>query len=97
MSRNLLLALAGLTLLSACGVAGGLDRPAPMWNKERAQAADARRTAEACQRQIQNNAQRRHCAENATSSTRTITETTITPNALPSQNAPPGSATSPGN
>ena len=94
MSKGLVLAFAALTLLSACGVSGGLDRPPPMWNKERAQAADARRQAELCARQIQTSTQRRHCTQ-AQSATTTITETTIQPTPLPSSNAPPGSATSP--
>jgi predicted small lipoprotein YifL len=47
MSR-LLLGLAALTLVSACGVKGGLDRPDPLWNSE-----DAMRRE--CQRQIDNN------------------------------------------
>ncbi len=93
MSKGLVLAFAALTLLSACGVSGGLDRPAPMWNKERAEAADARRQAELCARQIQTSTQRRHCTSAA--GTRTITDTTILPTPLPSANAPPGSATTP--
>ncbi|QGZ96042.1 LPS translocon maturation chaperone LptM [Terricaulis silvestris] len=47
MSR-LLLGLVALTLVSACGVKGGLDRPDPLWNSE-----DAIRRE--CQRQIENN------------------------------------------
>lgn len=47
MSR-LLLAVAGLTLVSACGVRGDLERPDPLWNSEEA----IRRE---CQRQLENN------------------------------------------
>jgi hypothetical protein len=47
MSR-ILLALAALTLASACGIKGDLDRPDPLWNSE-----DAIRRE--CQRQIENN------------------------------------------
>jgi predicted small lipoprotein YifL len=47
MSRALL-GLVALTLLSACGVRGGLDRPDPLWNSE-----DAIRRE--CQRQLENN------------------------------------------
>jgi predicted small lipoprotein YifL len=48
MSR-LLLALAALTVVSACGIKGDLERPDPMWNSE-----DAIRRE--CERQIENNA-----------------------------------------
>jgi predicted small lipoprotein YifL len=47
MSR-VLLGLAALTLLSACGVRGDLARPDPLWNSE-----DAIRRE--CQRQLENN------------------------------------------
>jgi predicted small lipoprotein YifL len=47
MSRVILGFLA-LTMLSACGVRGSLDRPDPLWNSE-----DAIRRE--CQRQIENN------------------------------------------
>ena len=94
MSKGLVFAFAALTLLASCGVAGSLDRPPPMWNRERAEAADARRQAELCARQIQTSTQRRHCAQ-AQSSTTAITETTILPAPLPSANQPPGSATQP--
>ncbi len=47
MSR-LLLGLVALTLLSACGVKGGLDRPDPLWNSDEAIRAE-------CQRQLENN------------------------------------------
>ena len=47
MSR-LLLALAALTLVSACGIKGDLERPDPMWNSE-----DAIRRE--CERQMENN------------------------------------------
>ena len=47
MSR-LLLALAALTAVSACGIKGDLERPDPMWNSE-----DAIRRE--CERQIENN------------------------------------------
>lgn len=49
MSR-LLLALAALTLVTACGIKGDLDRPDPLWNSE-----DAIRRE--CQRQLDNNEQ----------------------------------------
>ena len=42
MSR-LLLGFAALTLLSACGVQGELERPDPLWNKERAIEVECRR------------------------------------------------------
>jgi predicted small lipoprotein YifL len=35
MSR-IVLALTALTLLSACGIKGDLDRPDPLWNREEA-------------------------------------------------------------
>jgi predicted small lipoprotein YifL len=47
MSRTIL-ALAALTMLTACGVRGDLDRPDPLWNREEA----IRRE---CQRQLENN------------------------------------------
>jgi len=47
MSR-LLLALAALTAVSACGIKGDLDRPDPLWGS-----ADAIRRE--CQRQIDEN------------------------------------------
>ncbi len=47
MSR-LLIALAALTALSACGIKGDLERPDPMWNSE-----DAIRRE--CERQMENN------------------------------------------
>jgi predicted small lipoprotein YifL len=47
MSR-IILALAALTMLAACGVKGDLDRPDPLWNAE-----DAIRRE--CQRQLENN------------------------------------------
>lgn len=47
MSR-LMLALAALTMVSACGIRGDLARPDPLWNSEEA----IRRE---CQRQIENN------------------------------------------
>jgi predicted small lipoprotein YifL len=43
-----LLALAALTLVSACGVKGDLERPDPLWNSEEA----IRRE---CERQLENN------------------------------------------
>jgi hypothetical protein len=42
MSR-LLLGFAALTLLTACGVQGQLERPDPLWNKERAIEVECRR------------------------------------------------------
>lgn len=42
------LALAALTLLSACGIRGGLERPDPLWDSEQA----IRRE---CERQAANN------------------------------------------
>jgi hypothetical protein len=51
------LALAGATLISSCGVQGGLERPDPLWNREEA----IRRE---CQRQADNNEpQDARCAE----------------------------------
>ncbi len=47
MSR-VILGLLALTMLSACGVKGDLDRPDPMWNSD-----DAIRRE--CQRQAENN------------------------------------------
>jgi predicted small lipoprotein YifL len=47
MSR-IMLALAALTMLAACGVKGDLDRPDPLWNAD-----DAIRRE--CQRQLENN------------------------------------------
>jgi len=45
---RLLLALAALTVVSACGIKGDLERPDPMWNSE-----DAIRRE--CERQMENN------------------------------------------
>jgi predicted small lipoprotein YifL len=45
-----LLALAALTMISACGIKGDLERPDPLWNSENA----IRRE---CERQIANNEQ----------------------------------------
>jgi hypothetical protein len=47
MSR-FVLGLLALTMVSACGIKGDLDRPDPLWNSEEA----IRRE---CQRQIDNN------------------------------------------
>jgi predicted small lipoprotein YifL len=47
MSR-IILALAAVVTLSACGVRGDLERPDPLWNSE-----DAIRRE--CQRQLENN------------------------------------------
>jgi predicted small lipoprotein YifL len=47
MSR-VILGLLALTMLSACGVKGDLDRPDPLWNSD-----DAIRRE--CQRQAENN------------------------------------------
>jgi predicted small lipoprotein YifL len=56
MSR-VLLGLAALTLLSACGIKGDLERPDPLWNRE-----DAIRRE--CERQAANNeAQDPRCAQ----------------------------------
>ena len=56
MSR-IMLALAALTMLAACGVKGDLDRPDPLWNS-----ADAIRRE--CQRQLENNErQAARCAQ----------------------------------
>lgn len=46
--KRTMLALAALTLLSACGVRGDLERPDPLWNSEEA----IRRE---CARQRENN------------------------------------------
>lgn len=51
MSRTKCMALLGfaaLTLLSACGVQGSLERPDPLWNSEEA-------IRQECERQIENN------------------------------------------
>lgn len=62
MSR-VVLALTALTLLAACGVKGGLDRPDPLWNSE-----DAIR--QECQRQLENNErQDPRCAQYQTGAT----------------------------
>jgi predicted small lipoprotein YifL len=62
MSR-LLLALAALTVLSACGIKGDLDRPDPMWNS-----ADAIRRE--CERQRDNNEEQdARCAQYQTGAT----------------------------
>ncbi len=45
---RLLLGIALLTLVSACGIKGDLDRPDPLWNRDEA----IRRE---CQRQIEEN------------------------------------------
>lgn len=47
MSRAML-ALVALTLVSACGIKGDLDRPDPLWNSD-----DAIRRE--CQQQVENN------------------------------------------
>ncbi len=47
MSRALL-ALTVLTLVSACGIKGNLDRPDPMWNRDAA-------IRQECARQLENN------------------------------------------
>jgi hypothetical protein len=41
------LALAGLILLSSCGVPGGLERPDPLWNREEAIRRECARKAAA--------------------------------------------------
>lgn len=43
-----LLALAALTLVTACGVKGDLERPGPLWNSEEAIRSE-------CQRQLESN------------------------------------------
>ena len=45
MSR-VLLGLVALTLLSACGIKGGLERPDPLWNSEEAIRNECQRQAE---------------------------------------------------
>ncbi len=45
------LALAGLILLSSCGVPGGLERPDPLWNREEAIRRECARQAAANQPQ----------------------------------------------
>ncbi len=47
MSR-IVLGLVALTMLSACGIKGDLDRPDPLWNREEAIRRD-------CERQAANN------------------------------------------
>lgn len=49
--RRILLGLAALTLLSACGIQGGLERPDPLWNREEAIRRECARQAEAGQPQ----------------------------------------------
>lgn len=49
--RRILLSLAGLTLLSACGIQGDLERPDPLWNREAALRRECARQAEANQPQ----------------------------------------------
>jgi len=62
MSR-FILALAALTLISACGIKGDLERPDPLWNS-----ADAVRRE--CQRQLENNEpQDSRCAQYQTGAT----------------------------
>ena len=46
MSR-LLLGLVALTLVSACGIKGDLERPDPLWNRDDAIRAECQRQAEA--------------------------------------------------
>lgn len=48
---RVVLALAGLVLLSACGIQGGLERPDPLWNREEALRRECAREAEANQPQ----------------------------------------------
>lgn len=45
------LALAGLILLSSCGIQGSLERPDPLWNREEAIRRECARQAEANQPQ----------------------------------------------
>ena len=45
------LALAGLTLLPACGIQGGLERPDPLWNRDEAIRRECARQAAANQPQ----------------------------------------------
>ena len=48
---RMLLALSALTLLSACGIQGDLERPDPLWNREEALRRECARQAEANQPQ----------------------------------------------
>lgn len=48
---RVVLALAGLVLLSACGIQGRLERPDPLWNREEALRRECARQAEANQPQ----------------------------------------------
>lgn len=48
---RILLGLAALTLLSACGIPGRLERPDPLWNREEAIRRECARQAEANQPQ----------------------------------------------
>lgn len=43
--NRLLLGLALLTLVSACGIPGGLERPDPLWNRDEAIRAECARQA----------------------------------------------------
>ncbi len=51
------LALAALTLLSACGIQGDLERPDPLWNREEALRRECARQA------AENRPQDPRCAE----------------------------------
>lgn len=46
--RRVVLGFAALTMLAACGVRGGLERPDPLWNSDEA-------IRQECERQIENN------------------------------------------
>lgn len=85
---RLMLALAVATLLSACGIKGGLDRPDPMWNSE---AAIRRDCATAAQH---NRPQDPRCAQYQ-SGAAASRETTPSPNAPPATPTQPSTTTPP--
>jgi hypothetical protein len=55
--RRILFGLAGLSLLSACGIQGDLERPDPLWNREQAIRQECARQA------AENRPQDPRCAE----------------------------------
>jgi predicted small lipoprotein YifL len=55
--KRTMLVLAALTLLSACGVQGDLERPDPLWNREEAIRRECARQAE------RNESQDARCAQ----------------------------------